>query len=74
MYFSPDTFVALYCGKLVDKRDVTCCKDMYSVPKKECNEFSKLAYLLKPDLEMPADADSALELFLELNDLVANSC
>jgi hypothetical protein len=46
---------------------------MYSVPKRKFNEFSELAYLLKPDLQIPVDADSALNLFLELNDLVANS-
>jgi hypothetical protein len=68
MYFLPETFGALDYGTVVGKRDVTCCKDMYSVPKRKFDEFSELAYLLKPDLQMPEDADSALNLFLELND------
>ncbi|XP_060555200.1 uncharacterized protein LOC132716065 [Ruditapes philippinarum] len=135
MYFLPETFGAFDYGTVVDKRDVTCCKDMYSVPKRKFDKFSELAYLppsskvewlnnfaisleksyleekecivigdfnydilkhdncskswldlmqsvnfsqlvespTRPDLQMPVDADSALNLFLELNDLVANS-
>lgn len=56
---------------VINKRDVRCCKDMHSIPKRKFDEFNELTHLLKPGLQIPLDADAALCLFFELNDLVA---
>jgi hypothetical protein len=43
---------------------------MYSIPKNRNKDFKELAQLLKPDLQMAHDAETALQLFFELNELV----
>ena len=53
---------------VVDKCDVTCCKEIYSVPKRGNEDFKELAQLLKTDLQMLHDPDAALQLFLELTE------
>lgn len=73
MYFLPEVFDTHEYGVVVDKCDVTCCKEMYSVPKGENEDFKELAQLLKNDLQMPHDTDAALQLFFELNELVTRA-
>jgi hypothetical protein len=45
---------------------------MYSIPKNRNKDFKELAKLLKPDLQMAHVAETALQLFFELNKLVWN--
>lgn len=73
MYFLPELFDTHEYGMAVDKRDVLCCKEMYSVSKRGNDEFKELAQLLKNDLQIPHDPDSALQLFQELNELVTEA-
>lgn len=71
MYFLPEMFDSHDYGTVINKRDARCCKNMHTIPKRNFDEFNELAHLLKPDLQIPLDADAALMLFTELNGLVA---
>lgn len=70
MSFLPEIFDTKDYGTNTYKHDVVCCQKMYSVQKNGNEDFKDLAQRLKPDLQMPHDADTALRLFLELNELV----
>ena len=70
MFFLPDLFETAEYGILIDTSDVKVCLDMYSRPKRHSGEFSELAHLLKPNLQMPLDAETGLQFFLELNNLI----
>ncbi|MEW8548404.1 MAG: hypothetical protein AB2693_33285 [Candidatus Thiodiazotropha sp.] len=67
MYFLKEMFNVRDHGTSLDVSDVHC------VPKTSLDEFRELAHLLKPNLEIPLDPESALHLFLELNELVTNA-
>lgn len=71
MYFLPEMYNTCDVGTVTDARDIKCCKDMYSIPKRRFDEFNELAQLLKPNLEIPMSADDGLQLFYELNDAIS---
>lgn len=71
LFFIPGLFETHDFGNAANLNDVNVCKDMYSRPKRHCEEFKELAHLLKPDLQMPLDAESALRLYTELNNLIS---
>lgn len=51
-------------GVDVDLQDVEICQELYTVPKQICSDaFKELAYILKPDLQMPGNAIEAFELY-----------
>jgi hypothetical protein len=56
-------------GNAVNLRDVFA-KNMFSRLRRQYEEFIELATLPKPDLQMPLDADSALQLCTELKNLI----
>ena len=70
MFYLPELFDSQDFGTNVDIQDVICCQRMFSIPKNTNKDFNELAQLLKPYLQMPHDADTALQLFFELNALV----
>ena len=70
MFYLPELFDSQDFGTNVDIQDVICCQRMYSIPKNINKDFKELAKLLKPDLQMAHDAETALQLFFELNKLV----
>ena len=70
MFFLADLFETAEYGISIDTSDVKVCLDMYSRPKRHSGEFSELAHLLKPNLQMPLDAEAGLQFFLELNNLI----
>jgi hypothetical protein len=63
MFYLPELFDRQDFGTNVDIQDVICCRRMYSTPKNRNKDFKDLAQLLKPDLQMPHDVDTALQLF-----------
>lgn len=46
---------------------------MYSVPTSRNVDLKELAQLLKADLQMPHDPNTALQLYLQLNELVTRA-
>jgi hypothetical protein len=68
-FFVPGLYETHDFSNPANLRDVFA-KNMYSRPKGQCEEFVELAPLLNPDLQMPWDADSTLQLCTELNDLI----
>ena len=71
MYYIPEVFGGYNFGKKVDQKDVKICCEMYGLRRKICSqEFEELARLLKPDLQVPMNVESALHLYKELLALI----
>lgn len=71
LFFIPQTVGARDYGTEINKNDVRVCLDLYGSARKVCcDEFKELVRLLKPDLQSPVDADSGLELYFELTQLL----
>ena len=59
-------------GVDVDMQDVEICQELYTIPKQVCSDaFNELAYILKPDLQVPGNAIKAFELYESLLDAYA---
>lgn len=70
LFFIPETFGARNYGTVVNKNDVKLCMELYGSAREVCcPEFKELVYLLKPDIQVPVDTISALELYLELTQM-----
>lgn len=67
LFFIPELYNAHDCGTQIDDCDVNACLDIYSTDRNVCiPEFRELSYLLKPDLQLPYNAEDALRLYFEL--------
>jgi hypothetical protein len=67
----PDTL--FFCTRSVWNSQLRQCSLLERrkyLQKRQCEKFVELAPLLKPDLQMPLDAVSILQLCTELNDLI----
>ena len=67
LYYVPELHGGYEMGKTVDVGDLKLCQEMYTAPKQKwCAEFFELAYCLKPDLQVPCNADDGFKLYEEL--------
>ncbi|XP_060555726.1 uncharacterized protein LOC132716460 [Ruditapes philippinarum] len=75
LFYVPELFGGYEMGKSVDDIELNLCQEMYATPKqKERAEFHELAYLLKPNLQIPCNANDGLKLYEELICLYDQEC
>lgn len=67
LFFIPETLGARGYGTKINKDIVKLCMELYGTARNICcREFTELIRLLKPDVQTPVDANSELELYIEL--------
>ncbi|OWF45037.1 hypothetical protein KP79_PYT01623 [Mizuhopecten yessoensis] len=72
LFFIPETLGAHDYGTKVNKDDVKLCMELYGTARIVCcQEFKELIRLLKPDVQIPVDANSALKLYFELTQILS---
>lgn len=75
LFYVPELFGGYEMGKSVDDIELNLCQEMYATSKqKERAEFHELAYLLKPNLQIPCNANDGLKLYEELICLYDQEC
>jgi hypothetical protein len=67
LFHVPKLLCGYEMGKRVDVNELNLCQEMYTSSKQKwCAEFHELAYILKPDLQIPCNANEGLKLYEEL--------
>lgn len=71
MYFIPEVFGGRNFGKKINQKHVKLCCEEYGLRREICcKDFEELANILKPDLQVPMNVQSALRLYNELLALI----